>query len=274
MEEFFNENGTQVVQTALVIVAIAALWLFAARVARRTVDRLDTRGPDAGARARTLWSMARRILLVVLVALLILMIAAVWSLPLTPLLAVGSAVGVAVGFGAQSLVKDVIAGFFILAEDQYHIGDVVTLADVTGSVVDIRPRVTVLRDLDGNVHYVPNGEIKVSTNLTQEFGQVVLDVGVAYKESVDRVIEVIRDELTQLQADEEWSSMVLEEPQVLGVNSLGDSAVTIRAVLKVTPDERWLVKREGLRRIKNRLDAEGIEIPFPHMTVYRGDIAE
>lgn len=274
MEEFFNRNGTQVVQTAFVIGGILVLWFFAVRVANRTIDRLEARGPDAGARARTLWAMARRLMLVVLVALLVLMIAAVWTLPLTPLLAVGSAVGVAVGFGGQSLVKDVIAGFFILAEDQYHIGDVVKLADVSGAVVDIRPRVTVLRDLDGNVHYIPNGEIKVATNLTQEFGQVVLDVGVAYKESVDRVIEVISDELHAFQQSGEWSSMILEEPQILGVDSLGDSAVTIRAVLKVTADERWLVKREALRRVKNRLDAEGIEIPFPHMKVVRGDIIE
>jgi small conductance mechanosensitive channel len=272
MEEFFSMNGTAVVQTAIVIVGIVVLWLFAARVANRTIDRLDNRGPDAGARARTLWAMARRLLIVVLVALLVLMVAAVWTLPLTPLVAVGSAVGVAVGFGAQSLVKDVIAGFFILAEDQYHIGDIVKLADVAGAVIDIRPRVTVLRDLDGNVHYVPNGEIKVATNLTQEFSQVVLDVGVAYRESVDRVIEVIADELTGLNQSEEWGPMILEDPQVLGVDQLADSAVTIRAVLKVGAEDRWLVKREALRRIKNRLDAEGIEIPFPHMTVYRGDI--
>ena len=274
MEEFFNNNGTKVGQTAFVIVGIVVLWLLAARVGNRTIDRLEARGPDAGARARTLWAMARRLLLVVLIALLVLMVAAVWTLPLTPLLAVGSAVGVAVGFGGQSLVKDVIAGFFILAEDQYHIGDVVKLAGVAGAVVDIRPRVTVLRDLDGNVHYIPNGEIKVATNLTQEFAQVVLDIGVAYKESVDRVIEVITDELVALHQSEDWSSSILEEPQILGVDSLGDSAVTIRAVLKVTADERWLVKREALRRVKNRLDVEGIEIPFPHMTVVRGDIIE
>ena len=272
MEEFFNDNGTAVVQTVVVIVGIMVLWLLAARVANRTIDRMDVRGPEVGARARTLWSMARRLLIVVLVAVLVLMIAAVWSLPLTPLVAVGSAVGVAVGFGGQSLVKDVIAGFFILAEDQYHIGDIVKIADVAGAVVDIRPRVTVLRDLDGNVHYVPNGEIKVATNLTQEFAQVVIDVGIAYKESVDRAIEVIADELARLQASEEWSAMILEDPQVLGVDALGDSAVTIRAMLKVGADDRWLVKREVLRRVKNRLDQEGIEIPFPHLTVFRADL--
>ena len=272
MEEFFNDNGTAVIHTVVVVVAVVVAWGATARVANRTIDRMDARGPEVGARARTLWSMARRLLIVILVAVLVLMVAAVWSLPLTPLVAVGSAVGVAVGFGAQSLVKDVISGFFILAEDQYHIGDVVKIAEVAGAVIDIRPRVTVLRDLDGNVHYIPNGEIKVATNLTQEFAQVVLDIGVAYKEPVDRVIEIIRDELSTLRESEEWSSLILEDPQILGVDALADSAVTIRAILKVGAADRWLVTREALRRLKNRLDAEGIEIPFPHMTVYRGDI--
>jgi small conductance mechanosensitive channel len=272
MEEFFNNNGGEVVQTVVVILGIVILWFVAARVANRAINRMEAKGPETGARARTLWSMARRLLIVVLVALLVLMTAAVWTLPLTPLLAVGSAVGVAIGFGAQSLVKDVISGFFILAENQYHIGDVIKVAGVAGAVIDIRPRVTVLRDLDGNVHYIPNGEITVTSNLTQEFAQVVLDVGVAYKESVDRVMEVITDELAVLQQSEEWGSRLLEDPQMLGVDALEDSAVTIRAILKVGADDRWLVKREALRRIKNRMDAEGIEIPFPHMTVYRGDI--
>lgn len=272
METFFSDNVTAVVQTTIVFVGIVVLWLAAARVANKTIDRMDARGPEVGARARTLWSMARRLLIVVLVAVLVLMVAAVWTLPLTPLVAVGSAVGVAVGFGAQSLVKDVISGFFILAEDQYHIGDVVKVAGVAGAVVDIRPRITVLRDLDGNVHYVPHGEITVTTNLTQEFASVVLDIGVAYKESVDRVIQVITDVLVDLKDSPEWGSVILEDPQVLGVDALADSAVTIRASLKVGAEDRWLVKREALRRIKNRLDEEGIEIPFPHMTVYRGDI--
>jgi len=215
--------------------------------------------------------MSRRLVVIVLVVVVVLMVAAVWKVPLTPLVALGSALGVAVGFGAQSLVKDVISGFFILAEDQYQIGDVVKIAGVAGLVVDIRPRVTVLRDLDGNVHYIPNGQITVTSNLTQEFAQVVLDVGVAYKESVDRVIEVLSDELSILRNDDEWREKFLEDPQILGVETLGDSAVTVRAVMKVGADDRWLVRREAQRRVKNRLDAEGIEIPFPHLTVYQGE---
>lgn len=271
MDNFWNDFGPQIIRSAIVIAAIVGLWLSSARVARRTIKRMVDRDPESGARASTLWAMARRILIVLLFAVGVLTVAAIWEVPLTPLVAVGSAFGVAVGFGAQSLVKDVISGFFILAEDQYHIGDVVKVAGVAGAVVDIRPRVTVLRDLDGNVHYIPNGEITVASNLTQEFAQVVLDIGVAYKESVDRSIEVIADELASMRASEEWSERILEDAQMLGVEALGDSAVTIRAVIKVGADDRWLVKREALRRIKNRLDAEGIEIPYPHLTLYRGE---
>jgi small conductance mechanosensitive channel len=168
-------------------------------------------------------------------------------------------------------VKDIIAGFFILAEDQYHIGDVIRVAGVAGAVEDIRLRVTVLRDLDGYVHYVPNGQIDVTTNLTQQFSQVVIDVGVAYKVDVDQALEVFGDELRKLAADAEWSDLIIEEPQILGVDALADSAVVLRGVLKVGADDRWLVKREALRRVKNRFDAERIEIPFPHVTLYQGE---
>ena len=271
MAGFVSDNAEQIAQTVAVVVAVGAIWVLSVRVAARTVARMTERSPEAGARANTLWAMSRRLVVIVLVVVVVLMVAAVWKVPLTPLVALGSALGVAISFGAQSLVKDVISGFFILAEDQYQIGDVVKIAGVAGLVVDIRPRVTVLRDLDGNVHYIPNGQITVTSNLTQEFAQVVLDVGVAYKESVDRVIEVLSDELSILRNDDEWREKFLEDPQILGVETLGDSAVTVRAVMKVGADDRWLVRREAQRRVKNRLDAEGIEIPFPHLTVYQGE---
>lgn len=265
---FWDDNSGKILAAVGVIAAVVILYLIVARLARGVVNRMAQKGGEAGARVETLWSMMRRLLMIVFVVIGALTAALVLDIPITPLLAVGSAVGVAVGFGAQDLVKSVIAGFFILAEDQYHIADVVSIGGVTGTVEEIRLRVTVLRDLDGYVHYVPNGIIDVTTNLTQQFSQVVIDVGIAYKEAVDRALDVLGDELRALALDPEWSDMVLEEPQILGVNALGDSAVTLRAVLKVGADDRWLVKREALRRIKNRFDADGIEIPFPHRTVY------
>jgi len=204
----------------------------------------------------------------VVVVIVLLTAMNIWAIPITAFVAVGSAIGVAVGFGAQSMVKDVIAGFFILAEDQFGIGDVVRIAGATGSVVDMRLRITVLRDLDGNAHYVPNGEITVASNFTQSYAQVVIDVGVAYHENVDHALDVFGDELRRFAADSDWSAFVLEDPVVLGVEELGDSSVTIRGYLKVAPDRRWLVRRELFRRIKNRFDADSIEIPFPQRTVH------
>lgn len=272
-ETLWETNSDAIVRTVIIVVGTAIAYLAAARFGRRLIERITARGGDEGARADSLWSMMRRLLIVVAGVTVVLMIFGAWDIPIAPLLAVGSAIGVALGFGAQSLVKDVIAGFFILAEDQYRIGDVIRVGGVAGAVQDIRPRVTVLRDLDGNVHYVPNGHIDVATNLTQEFAQAVIDVGIAYKEDVDAALAVLGDELASLAGDPEWAPRIVEPPEVLGVDQLGDSAVVLRAVVKVDSTERWNVRREAFRRVKNRLDAEGIEIPFPHMTIYRGDDA-
>ena len=271
IEDFLDANGEKILAALAVAVGILLLYLIIARLLRGIVDRIAEKGGDSAARAETLWAMLRRVLLIVFVVVGALTVAIVVGIPITPLLAVGSAVGVAVGFGAQDLVKDIIAGFFILAEDQYHIGDVVKIAGVAGAVEDIRLRVTVMRDLDGYVHYVPNGQIQVTTNLTQQFSQVVVDVGVASKVDVDHALDVFGDELRKLAADAEWSGMILEEPQILGVDALGDSAVVLRGVMKTGADDRWMVKREALRRVKNRFDAEGVEIPYPHLTLYHGD---
>lgn len=271
LEDIWASRSEELLRTAIVLLGIWVLYLLVARLAQRSVARVAERGGEAASRAETLWSMLRRLLVVALSVTGILTVAAIWDIPQAPFLAVGSAIGVAVGFGAQDLVRDVIGGFFILAEDQFHIGDVVRIADVAGAVEDIRPRVTVLRDLDGNVHYVPNGQIKIASNLTQHFAQVVIDVGVAYKVDVDRALAVLASVMSEMAADDTWGPSIIEPPEVLGVDQLADSSVILRALVKVVPEERWKIKRETLRRVKNRFDAEGIEIPYPHLTVYRGD---
>lgn len=262
-----------VVRSVLVVAVLLAAYYVTARGAHRLLGRLSRGGRDSVARATTLWGMVRRLVILAFALTGILVVASIWDISVAPFLAVGSAIGVAIGLGAQNLVKDVIAGFFILAEDQFRVGDVVQIAGVAGAVEDIRPRVTVLRDLDGNVHYVPNGEIKVASNLTSQFAQVVVDVGVAYRVDLDTALAVLGDELGGFVSDPEWAGIVIEAPEVLGVEELGESRVLLRAVLKVAAPERWRVKRELLRRVKNRFDAEGIEIPFPHLTVYRGGTA-
>lgn len=262
-----------VIKTLVVLLLAVAGWQLFRRAGPAAIERMmkddgTVHSDERKARAETVWVLTRRVVLVAVVVTVLLTVAAIWGVPITPFLAVGSVVGVAIGFGAQGLVADVIAGFFIVAEDQFHIGDVVKVASVSGKVEDIRLRVTVLRDLDGVVHYIPNGTIDVASNYTQEFSRLVIDVGVAYGADVDRALEVFGDELARFAEGAEWVDKMYEPPEILGVERLGDSAVVLRAVLTTRPDDRWVVKREALRRIKNRLTAEKIEIPFPQLTIH------
>lgn len=269
MSEWFQNNAEAIRGSLIILVALVVLYFVLARLARRLVRRLSENDQDAGRRAATLWGMLRRLVLVVFLVTGALGIVNEWGVSIAPFLAVGSAVGIALGFGAQDLVRDVISGFFILAEDQYHIDDVVRVAGVAGKVEEIRPRVTVLRDLDGNVHYVPNGEIKVASNLTQEFAQVVIDVRIGYEESIDRAMDVLGDELGLIAADPEWSERIIEVPEVLGVDALNQSEVIVRVALRVVAEHRWLLKRHALARIKRRLDAEGIAMPYQQIRIHR-----
>jgi moderate conductance mechanosensitive channel len=221
-------------------------------------------------RAHTLGSLLGNFALIVVIGITVLTVLSLF-MEIGPLLASVGVLGLAVSFGAQSLVKDIITGTFMLLEGQFGIGDVVKVSDVSGMVEKITLRTTILRDLHGVVHIIPNGEITRVSNLTKTFSQAVLDVGVAYKEDVDRVIAVLRDLGADFYADTEWRALLVEEPQVLGVNEFGDSAVVIRMVAKTLPLKQWEVARELRRRIKKRFDQDGIEIPFPHLTFYWGE---
>jgi len=266
---------TEIWQTVTILVVAVVAWLVMRIVIRRWRARTQRKLKETSdlvdrARAQRLETIARTfstVTALVILAISIVMGLAVWGVPIAPIVASLSVVGIAIGFGAQDFVKDVIAGLFVLIEDQYAIGDVVELAGVSGTVVEIRLRTTVLRGLDGSVYHIPNGAVRVATNLTYEYSSVVIDVAVAYEESVDRAIAVITDEAALLADDPDWGPRLIEQPTVLGVDELADSGVIVRVVMTTDPDERWTVKREFLRRIKNRLDAEGIEIPYPHITI-------
>ncbi len=190
------------------------------------------------------------------------------GVPVGPLLGGAAVVGLAVAFGSQNLIRDYFYGFVILFENQYKIGDIVRIGTIAGQVERITLRMTVLRDLEGLVHFIPNGEITSVSNMTHGWSRALFDVGVAYKESVDQVIEVIQTLGRELRTDPEFSVLILEDLKMLGVDSLGDSGVVIKFFITTRPLEQWAIKREMLRRIKNRFDALGIEIPFPHRTVY------
>ncbi len=184
-----------------------------------------------------------------------------------PLLAGAGILGLAVSFGAQSLVKDVIAGFFQLLENQFAVGDVIDAAGKEGVVERMNLRVVQLRDTYGNVHIIPNGQITVVTNKTKGWSRGVVDVGVAYESDLDRAIAVLQEEAVGLAHTPEWVARFDGDPEVVGVQSLGDSSVVIRTLLRVQPGKQWEVMREFRRRVKLRFDKEGIEIPFPQQVV-------
>lgn len=277
LDETWVSNGPDVIMAAIVVIGGWLMLRLIRRFIQRWEDRVEStlRGSadvsdrERGQRLTTLADVSKLVASITVWLIVILTVMGVWGVPMTPFIAIGSTVGLAIGFGAQDLVRDVIAGFLILVEDQYSIGDVVTIAGVSGSVEAIQLRSTVLRDLDGNKHHVPNGQIKVASNLTSEFSRLVVDVAVAYATDIDRAIEVITDEALQFARADDWSQRFLADPEMLGVNKLDESSVNIRVVMTLTTEDRWLVKREFLRRIKNRLDEEHIEIPFPHIKVIK-----
>ncbi|GAA6734881.1 mechanosensitive ion channel family protein [Thermus oshimai] len=193
------------------------------------------------------------------------------GLNVTALLAGAGVAGLAISFAAQNLIRDFINGFFILLEDQYGVGDIVQIGGVGGQVERFNLRLTVLRDLEGRVHFIPNSQVQQVTVLTQEWSRAVVDVSVAYKEDLDRVLGVFRDEVEAFHRDPEWQDAFTEPPEVLGVQNLADSGVVIRVLFSTKPAQQWAVAREFRRRIKNRLDREGIEIPYPHLKLYLGE---
>jgi small conductance mechanosensitive channel len=274
-QELMSEYGSEVVGTfAVVLGAVIVLWIakrsirrWSARVDRRYTTSDNHTDREQGQRLVTLTGAMVMLLRIVVWAIVILTVMGIWGIPMAPFVAAAATIGIAIGFGAQDLVKDVIAGFFILVEDQFGIGDVIAISGVSGTVEDITLRTTVLRDLDGNEYHVPNGHIVVTTNMTQGFARVVADIGVSYDTDVDRAMSVILDEAAAMADDPEWSHAFIKPPEMLGVNSLDDSSVEIRVLATVITEERWTVKREFNRRIKNRLDEEGIEIPYNHLKV-------
>ena len=209
-----------------------------------------------------------KILIILLVSFMLL---SELDIAIGPILAGFGIAGIAVGFGAQYLIRDLIAGVFILVENQYRVGDVVRIADVAGLVEEVNLRKTVLRDLDGIVHYIPNGEIKVASNFTRHFSRVNLNVSVSYGTDLDHAISVINRVGKELAEDENWKWRIKTVPQVLRVDNLGDSGIDIKILGDVKPIEQWNVMGELRLRLKKAFDAEGIEIPWPHTKVYFGN---
>jgi small-conductance mechanosensitive channel len=249
-------------------VLIAVLQRAIRTLRERIAGRMDDR--ESAKRAETLGRVFRYLASVVVSLIAGMLVLAELGVSVAPILGAAGVVGLAVGFGAQSLVKDFFTGFFILLENQIRQGDVVKIGDHAGSVEVVTLRYVQLRDYDGNVHYVPNGHISTVINMTRGFSNAVMDIGVAYRENVDEVMAVMRSVAAELQNEPAFQHKILAELEIAGVESLADSAVVIRCRFRTLPLEQWGVKREYLRRVKAAFDMHGIEIPYPHMTVYAG----
>lgn len=225
-------------------------------------------------RVETLTGLVRHLAFIVLGLLVASIALQEVGVPIGPVLTAAGIGGLAIGFGAQNLVRDVISGFFFLVEDQVRVGDVVTLAGKDGLVEAITLRTVTLRDLAGNVHVVPHGSVDTVTNMTKGFSRYVFDVGVAYREDPDEVMAALQDIAEKLRRDPEFREDILEPLEMLGVDALGDSAVVIKCRITTRPIQQWRIGREMNRRIKKRFDELGIEIPFPHRTIYWGEPKE
>jgi small conductance mechanosensitive channel len=261
---------------ALLILLIT--WL-ALRLARGLTGRMERRATDEQGetlsereqRTRTLAQLLNSVFKGVIAVTAVLMLLNL-LIPIGPLLAGVGVLGLAFSFGAQSLVRDVISGFFILAENQFSVGDIIEVQGRSGVVERMTLRMVAIRDVEGVLHIVPNGAIDMVSNKTRGWARAVVDVGVAYRENVDQVIGVVQSVAQGLWDDPEWRPRLVGQPIVWGVQALAESSVNVRLVADTHPGKQWAVKREILRRLKNRFDQEGIEIPFPQRTLHFSEV--
>ena len=285
LESWFDYFGIELetarqygVRILIVWLLALAAWIAVKLVAARIVSSADD-GDDSSMsydekRAQTISGLLRgagKIVILVFATILTLGV----FMDIGPLLAGAGVIGLAVSFGSQSLVKDVIAGFFILSENQFDIGDVIEVAGLSGGVEQITLRVVHLRDVEGILHIIPNGQITTVSNKTRGWSRAVLDIGVGYGSDVDQALEVLRDEAKQFGEDKTWAARLDGMPEMVGVQDLGDSSVAIRVMIRTKPGMQWDVAREFRRRAKKRLDQGGVESPFTQRTVHvrhhRGD---
>jgi len=256
-----------VVDVSLVLLITLAAWLVATGLIEAKLN--SARGMPS-ARLQTLLSLFRNAIAVVLVTVAAMIVLAELGVNIGPLLAGAGVLGLAIGFGAQKMVQDVITGVFIQIENSMNAGDIITAAGVTGTAERLSIRSVTLRDLSGTVHVIPFSSVDIVSNYTREFAFHKGEYGIAYRENVDEAIEQLKAAFDELAADPEWQEHILEPVDIPGVTALGDSSVNIRVMIKTSPGNQWAVGRAYNRLVKQYFDAAGIEIPFPHTTVYFG----
>ncbi|MGF1584685.1 MAG: mechanosensitive ion channel family protein [Bacteroidales bacterium] len=264
-----------IIIVVVVLIGLKAIGIGINKIKNAFIKRAEE-DPDVDTfevtkRVNTLMSILYAVLRIVLFGLLIMIVLVKFGIQIAPLLASAGIVGLAVGFGAQELVRDLISGFFMLLENQVRTGDVAIINGTGGLVERIELRTITLRDQSGTVHIFQNGKINTLSNMTKDWSAMVLDIGVAYKEDVDNVIDIIKQVGDELQQDVEFREKMIEPIEVMGLDKFDDSALVIRARIKTKPIQQWSTAREYRKRLKKAFDENNIEIPFPHTTIYWGE---
>jgi small conductance mechanosensitive channel len=277
---FTSGVGQRLLSGGVTIVVVLVLALMVWEMSSAWIERYFSTTDDDGnllersARARTLLPLARNVLVMVLGVVVLLTVLSEVGINIAPLLAGAGVIGLAIGFGSQKLVQDVITGAFMLIEDTVSVGDVVQAGGHSGLVEGMSIRSMRLRDVSGSVHTIPFSTVDTIVNMTKDFSFYVMNIGVAYREDIDHVYEVLTEVATDLAGDPEYGPDILDALEIQGVDQFADSAVVIRARIKTKPIRQWAIGREFNRRMKKAFDREGIEIPFPHQTIYFGEDRE
>jgi moderate conductance mechanosensitive channel len=277
----FVDVGVEVAKASLRILLIIIAAYIGVRLLRLALQRAEAILVRAGVASETVPGAAMMRVRTLMSVLWTIAVGLIWfvaaltvlgqmGVNIAPILASAGVVGLAVGFGAQNLVKDLVSGFFLILENQIRVGDIAVINGTGGLVEAITFRTIVLRDLSGVVHVFPNGSVNTLANMTKDWSAYVLDIGVAYKEDTDHVIDVMRKVAEEMSGEPTYAAAMIEPIEIFGVDSFADSAVIIKARLKTRPLRQYMVGREYRRRLKKSFDAEGIEMPFPHRTLTMG----
>jgi small-conductance mechanosensitive channel len=278
LQSFIDKSGPWFFSQGLKIIVILIGAYLVRRFIGIVVDKIIRRAvvadkfltPEAEKkREDTLINVFEGTLKAIIWAVVILMVIAELGVNIGPLLAGAGVIGLAIGFGAQSLVRDFFTGLFIILENQYRVADVICVDDKCGVVEDINLRTTIIRDIDGTVHYIPNGEIKKVSNLSKEFARVHLNIGIAYDTNLEKAIRIVNQVGQELAKDPEWQAHITKAPQFLRVDEFADSAVIIKILGETRPLKQWDVTGELRKRLKIAFDKQAIEIPFPQRVIHQ-----
>ena len=266
---FIVNNGPRILFLMIIFLLtyLALRWLIKAILPKFTFKRYKSK-EEQQERTETLRRALHSGMTIIILIVAVLTLLSEFGINVSVLLGGAAVFSLAIAFGAQSLIKDYFSGVMIISENQYRVGNVVNINNVSGVVEDITLRMTILRDVEGVAHFIPHGEIKIVSNIGYIWSQVALDVKIGYTENVDYVMEVIMEVAHALRKDPEFGKFIIRDPELLGVDSFADSSIIVKILVKTSPLKQWIVKRELLRRIKNRFDEEGIEIPVAYQRIH------